>query len=84
MGNQLTGIAPSQILPVDHYLTDLPDYEYDYRWAKKIFVSVYIQKGVATPSYCDAEKQVSREKCFGNVFTFVPFLNIDHFLTDLS
>ena len=31
MGNQLTGIAPSQILPVDHYLTDLPEYEYDYR-----------------------------------------------------
>ncbi|KAK3748325.1 hypothetical protein QZH41_018306 [Actinostola sp. cb2023] len=29
MGNQLTGIAPSQILSVDHYFTDLPDYEFD-------------------------------------------------------
>ncbi len=28
MGNQLTGIAPSQILPVEHYLTDIPEYEY--------------------------------------------------------
>lgn len=31
MGNQLTGIAPSQILPVEHYLTDVPDYEFDLR-----------------------------------------------------
>ncbi|EDO39636.1 predicted protein [Nematostella vectensis] len=29
MGNQLTGIAPSQILSVDHYFSDLPDYEFD-------------------------------------------------------
>ncbi|KAK3104962.1 hypothetical protein FSP39_014143 [Pinctada imbricata] len=29
MGNQLTGIAPSQIQPVEHYLTDLQNYEYD-------------------------------------------------------
>ncbi len=29
MGNQLTGIAPSQILPVEHYLTDVSDYEFD-------------------------------------------------------
>ncbi|KAK2148717.1 hypothetical protein LSH36_486g02011 [Paralvinella palmiformis] len=30
MGNQLTGIAPSQILPVEHYLTDIPDsYQFD-------------------------------------------------------
>ncbi|KAL4221189.1 phosphoinositide-3-kinase [Mactra antiquata] len=29
MGNQLTGIAPSQILPVEQYLTDLPEYEFD-------------------------------------------------------
>ena len=32
MGNQLTGIAPSQILPVDHYLTDVANYEFDIRW----------------------------------------------------
>ena len=31
MGNQLSGIAPSQILPVDHYLTDMADYEFDIR-----------------------------------------------------
>ncbi|XP_078336742.1 phosphoinositide 3-kinase regulatory subunit 4-like isoform X4 [Crassostrea virginica] len=29
MGNQLTGIAPSQIQPVDQYLTDIPDYQYE-------------------------------------------------------
>ncbi|XP_077998060.1 phosphoinositide 3-kinase regulatory subunit 4-like [Glandiceps talaboti] len=29
MGNQLAGIAPSQILSVDNYLTDVTDYEYD-------------------------------------------------------
>ncbi|XP_031568622.1 phosphoinositide 3-kinase regulatory subunit 4-like [Actinia tenebrosa] len=29
MGNQLTGIAPSQILSVDHYFSDLADYEFD-------------------------------------------------------
>ncbi|XP_055958193.1 phosphoinositide 3-kinase regulatory subunit 4 [Patella vulgata] len=28
MGNQLTGIAPSQILPVEQYLADIGDYEY--------------------------------------------------------
>ena len=32
MGNQLSSIAPSQILSVDHYFTDLRDYEYDIRW----------------------------------------------------
>ena len=31
MGNQLTGIAPSQIQPVDQYLTDIPDYQYENR-----------------------------------------------------
>ncbi|CAH1773990.1 unnamed protein product [Owenia fusiformis] len=29
MGNQLTGIAPSQIQPTDFYLTDVVDYEFD-------------------------------------------------------
>ncbi|KAM9322734.1 phosphoinositide 3-kinase regulatory subunit 4 isoform 2-T2 [Pholidichthys leucotaenia] len=29
MGNQLAGIAPSQILSVDSYFSDIPDYEYD-------------------------------------------------------
>ncbi|XP_048750935.2 phosphoinositide 3-kinase regulatory subunit 4-like isoform X2 [Ostrea edulis] len=29
MGNQLTGIAPSQIQPVDQYLTDIQDYQYE-------------------------------------------------------
>lgn len=29
MGNQLSGIAPSQIFPVEHYLTDLPDYLFE-------------------------------------------------------
>ncbi|XP_013397860.1 phosphoinositide 3-kinase regulatory subunit 4 [Lingula anatina] len=28
MGNQLTGAAPLQILPVEHYLTDLPEYDF--------------------------------------------------------
>jgi len=28
MGNQLTGIAPSQILPVEQYLTDVPQFHF--------------------------------------------------------
>lgn len=32
MGNQLSGIAPSQILSVEHYFSDLPDIEFDGRW----------------------------------------------------
>lgn len=31
MGNQLTGIAPSQIQPVEQYLTEVSDCEYDGR-----------------------------------------------------
>ena len=33
MGNQLTGIAPSQILPVEYYLTDVAGYDFDSRLA---------------------------------------------------
>ncbi|XP_074653856.1 phosphoinositide 3-kinase regulatory subunit 4-like [Tubulanus polymorphus] len=29
MGNQLTGIAPSQILPTEHYFTDVADYQFE-------------------------------------------------------
>lgn len=29
MGNQLTGIAPSQILPVEHYLTDVSSFHFE-------------------------------------------------------
>ena len=29
MGNQLVGIAPSQIFPVEHYLTDQTDLQFD-------------------------------------------------------
>jgi len=28
MGNQLTGVAPSQILPVEQYLTDVPQFHF--------------------------------------------------------
>jgi len=28
MGNQLTGVAPSQILPVEQYLTDVPHFHF--------------------------------------------------------
>ena len=31
MGNQLVGIAPSQIFPVEHYLTDHNDLIFDVR-----------------------------------------------------
>lgn len=31
MGNQLVGIAPSQIFPVEHYLTDHSDLRFDVR-----------------------------------------------------
>lgn len=32
MGNQLVGIAPSQIFPVEHYLTDHSDLQFDIKW----------------------------------------------------
>lgn len=31
MGNQLVGIAPSQIHPVEYYLDDLPGVHFDSR-----------------------------------------------------
>ena len=31
LGNQLSGIAPSQILSVEHYFSDLSDFEFDCR-----------------------------------------------------
>ena len=30
IGNQLSVIAPSQILSVEHYFSDLPDFGFDY------------------------------------------------------
>lgn len=41
MGNQLSSIAPSQILSVDHYFSDLRDYEYDIRYFKSLHLSHY-------------------------------------------
>lgn len=40
MGNQLAGIAPSQIFPVEHYLTDLPDIHYDCNLGSTRFFKV--------------------------------------------
>ncbi|XP_014671678.1 PREDICTED: phosphoinositide 3-kinase regulatory subunit 4-like [Priapulus caudatus] len=40
MGNQLTGIAPAQILSVDHYFSDLPEYEYDISLGSTRFFKV--------------------------------------------
>ncbi|XP_063965336.1 phosphoinositide 3-kinase regulatory subunit 4-like [Lytechinus pictus] len=40
MGNQLTGVAPSQILPVEHYLTDVSDYEFDHSLGSTRFFKV--------------------------------------------
>lgn len=31
MGNQLVGIAPSEIFPVEHYLTDYSQLQFDKR-----------------------------------------------------
>ena len=42
MGNQLTGEAPVAIYPVEHYLTDLPFYEYDSRWVKQTVEQRYL------------------------------------------
>ena len=39
MGNQLTGVAPSQILPVEHYLADNIEYEYESRY-KTIVINI--------------------------------------------
>ena len=38
MGNQLVAVAPQQILPVEHYLIDLPEYVYDKRWKDDFWV----------------------------------------------
>ncbi|XP_067658475.1 phosphoinositide 3-kinase regulatory subunit 4-like [Haliotis asinina] len=40
MGNQLTGIAPSQILPVEQYLSDVPDYEFETNQGSTRFFKV--------------------------------------------
>lgn len=40
MGNQLVGIAPSQILPVEHYLTDLNDLQFDINLGSTRFFKV--------------------------------------------
>ncbi|XP_052829468.1 phosphoinositide 3-kinase regulatory subunit 4 [Octopus bimaculoides] len=40
MGNQLTGIAPSQILPVEQYLADIPDYEFEISLGSTRFFKV--------------------------------------------
>ena len=33
MGNQLTGVAPSQILPVEQYLTDVPQFHFTEKYS---------------------------------------------------
>ncbi|GFQ80252.1 phosphoinositide 3-kinase regulatory subunit 4 [Trichonephila clavata] len=40
MGNQLTAIAPSQIFPVEYYLTDLPDCTFDSNLGSTRFFKV--------------------------------------------
>ncbi|KAG5888474.1 hypothetical protein JTB14_022104 [Gonioctena quinquepunctata] len=40
MGNQLVGIAPSQIFPVERYLTDLPDFKFDTSLGSTRFLKV--------------------------------------------
>lgn len=40
MGNQLVGISPSQIFPVEHYLTDLPEYQFDASLGSTRFLKV--------------------------------------------
>lgn len=41
MGNQLVGVAPSQIFPVEHYLTGSfeSDLQYESRWVEKCSAS---------------------------------------------
>ncbi|XP_064461325.1 phosphoinositide 3-kinase regulatory subunit 4-like [Ornithodoros turicata] len=40
MGNQLAGIAPSQIYPVEHYLTDLPEFTFEKNLGSTRFFKV--------------------------------------------
>ncbi|KAL3206907.1 hypothetical protein MRX96_039858 [Rhipicephalus microplus] len=40
MGNQLAGIAPSQIYPVEHYLTELPDFTFEKNLGSTRFFKV--------------------------------------------
>ncbi len=40
MGNQLAGVAPSQIFPVEHYLSDLPDLAFEASLGSTRFLKV--------------------------------------------
>ena len=40
MGNQLVGAAPAQILPVEHYLSDISDLEFDGNLGSTRFLKV--------------------------------------------
>eukprot|EP00058_Branchiostoma_floridae_P025412 XP_002610902.1 hypothetical protein BRAFLDRAFT_115340 [Branchiostoma floridae] len=70
MGAQLTSIAPSQILSVDNYLTDVTDYEYDCRTKanNRLFVSQLSEKAAL----------LFRQYVRGNLYDRIstrPFLN---------
>ena len=56
MGNQLSSIAPSQILSVDHYFTDLRDYEYDTRY---LLVSLTVLILLASGVLCNIAVKLS-------------------------
>ena len=40
MGNQLVGAAPAQILPVEHYMSDIQDLEFDANLGSTRFLKV--------------------------------------------
>lgn len=50
MGNQLVGVAPSQIYPVEHYLSDHVDLTFDQRYVPTLNFNYPVTGYVIQPS----------------------------------
>ena len=62
MGNQLSSIAPSQILSVDHYFADLNDYDYDIRYIYTVYFSnLVIKMGNTAQHYFTKRSKLQRQ-----------------------
>ncbi|GFT53351.1 phosphoinositide 3-kinase regulatory subunit 4 [Nephila pilipes] len=94
MGNQLTAIAPSQIFPVEYYLTDLPDCTFDsnlgstrfFKVARAkhreglIVVKVFAIRDPSLPLKAHKDRLDEIKKLLKNIPNTVPFQNF--LLTD--
>lgn len=72
MGNQLTGIAPSQIQPVDQYLTDIPDYQYENR-SEDFILLLHLILLQDRPNFVDFNYKVN---FFWNIMITITWYNL--------